>query len=68
MNNCLFYALWKWWKEGGYFITRKSRHGWWPHFLHQHKGGQVTHYVPLYPRKRLIPPPLFRGAVVIGDE
>jgi hypothetical protein len=68
MSNCLLYALLTWYREGGYLVVRHSKYGWWPHFLHQHKGGVVTHYVPLCPRKRIFPPPLFHGAVVIGDE
>jgi hypothetical protein len=68
MSNCLLYALLKWYREGGSIRRRPSRHGWWWHFMHQHKGGEVTHYVPLCPKRRLFPPPLFKGAVVIGDE
>ena len=68
MENCLTYALRKWITEGGYFITRKSLVGWWPHFLHSHDLKTFTHYVPkVYKTGLLFPPLFFDGFVKTGD-
>ena len=57
MKNCLTYALMKWIREGGCFMTRKSRFieefpgaSKWhpahlvPHFMHRDKAHNVTQY------------------------
>lgn len=69
MSNCLFYALNKWYHEGGYLLVRKSFFGWWPHFLHMSLDGEITHFSPIGPkRKRILPPLLFKGRILTGDE
>ncbi len=33
-SNCLFFALHRFWRDGGYVVMRRSRHNsLWPHFL-----------------------------------
>lgn len=68
MSNCLIYALRKLIREGGYLLVRRSFYGWWPHVLHMSRAGEITHYSPPRKRRRLIPPLLFRGRVIKGDE
>ena len=45
-SQCLWYALDKWNKEGGYIMFRKSDHWCMPHVLHLSKDNVLTHYVP----------------------
>ena len=33
-TNCIEYTMYKWVDGGGYFLIRKSKYGWYPHFLH----------------------------------
>lgn len=67
--RCLTYALGKWAREGGYLVIRRSRWGWFPHFLHLSADRQrLTHMVPLLPRRRGSPPIWFRGRIREGDE
>lgn len=49
MSNCLIYVIKKYLKEGGYIAIRKSRYGWWPHFIHcsDLMNAKITHYVPI---------------------
>lgn len=44
---------------------RKSKHGWWPHFLHADSidGILVSEYAPIEPKRLLVPPPIFKGEV-----
>lgn len=68
-NNCLFWALKKWFKDGGYIVIRRSKYGWFPHFLWMCKDTIILEsYVPKNPKKRTFPPILFRGHVKRGDE
>jgi hypothetical protein len=66
-SNCLIFALTKWVKHGGYLVVRKSRWGPFPHFLWSPDLQRFESYVPIDPRKRLIPPLLFRGRIREGD-
>jgi hypothetical protein len=63
-TNCLFFA-WKKWRsnDGSYLLIRKSRIGWWWHFLWMSKDmKELQHFVPYeYKEVELIPPPLFKG-------
>jgi hypothetical protein len=69
LSNCLIYALRKWWREGGYILIRWSTYYPGPHFLHMSRAGEITSFVPVDDkRRRLIPPPLFRGKIVKGDN
>lgn len=49
MSNCLIFAFEKWFKRGGYLVIRKSRYGWWPHFIYcsDLKNAEIEHYVPI---------------------
>lgn len=67
-SNCLIYAFRKFFKEGGYVLLRKSHYGWWPHFLHMNVGGLITHFSPEAPRKRFLPPLIFKGTPKEGDK
>ena len=73
-SNCLIYALLKLYRECGYITIRKSRFGWWPHFLHmsdegaKRAGDEISHYAPKHKYSRWFPPLLFKGRVVTGDE
>jgi hypothetical protein len=69
MSNCLIYALRQWYARGGYVVVRKSRFGWWPHFLWSPDLRRFESFVPQdAPKKRLFPPVLFRGFVLLGDD
>lgn len=69
MSNCLIFALAKCFRYGGYFIARKSHHGWWPHALWSPDLRTFHEYVPP-PGTRMdvvVPPPLFRGQVRVSE-
>lgn len=69
MSNCLIWALWRWFRDGGYLIVRKSRYGWWPHFLWSRDLLMIEQFVPRIPNHhRRIPPLLFDGYVKLGDD
>lgn len=70
-SNCLFFAVALWWRrykkgQPGYVSARKSMWGWFPHFLYEEYGRKVS-FVPIDPRRKMFPPPLFRGRVRRGD-
>lgn len=70
-SNCLVFALQKWRQEGGYLIIRKSKVGWWPHFLWAKslEGAKAFHFVPeKYETDLKSPPMLFKGYVKEGDS
>ena len=51
-------------KNGGYLIIRKSKVGWWPHFLWSQDLKEFRHYVPLeYKENKPVPPLIFDGYV-----
>lgn len=54
-SNCFIYAVCRWFRYGGYLLIRKSRWGWFPHFLHGNMNEQgqveVNHFVPEKPIK-----------------
>jgi len=76
IGSCLFYAFWKWFTEDwihqkdGYLLIRKSKVGWWPHFLHMDKNGVITQWQPnnklvwWKPWEILI----YRGYIKKGDD
>lgn len=78
-SNCLIFALSRWCGSGGYLIVRKSRFGWWPHFLWSPSldAAQVESFVPIQPVEwdrlrwwqRVLPvhTVLFRGRIQVGD-
>ena len=66
-SNCLIFTLNMWARYGGYVIVRKSRYGWWPHFMWAKsiEGLEITEFTPerkaLSTDKLKLPPPLFKG-------
>lgn len=70
LSNCILWAYWMRRKRGsGYVYWRKSVWGFFPHCLYgDYFDGHfyLMSYRPIDPRKRLIPPPLFRGKVMIN--
>ena len=69
-SNCLVYALKRWFSKSGYLVIRKSNFGWWPHFLWTPdiSGTYIEHYAPIMGERKLMPPPLFKGAVRMSDK
>lgn len=72
MSNCLFFALWMWFRHpDSYLLIRRSHYYPGPHFMwgrRQRNGHwRVVHYVPVIPKPRLIPPLIFRGRLRLGD-
>lgn len=73
-GNCLIHALIMWVRFGGYLVVRKSRHGWWPHFMWAKDLGD-TQIVEFTPEKKVllsdlihVPPPIFKGYVRYGKD
>lgn len=76
-NNCLFWALWKYFvaeKRRGYLAVRVSTHAHWflikIHILWHppEPNGHFESFVPVKEDLGRFPPPLFKGRVVQGDE
>jgi hypothetical protein len=68
ISNCLFFAVSRWLKYGGYVIVRKSHYGWWPHFLWSQDLLSFEEYSPAIPNHHLlIPPPLYRGVIKFNN-
>lgn len=76
-SNCLFFALRLFYRrkgrgKRGYVISRRSNYGWFPHFMYARprKCGryQIVGYIPLNPKFKKLPPPIFRGKVKWGDQ
>lgn len=56
--------------EQGYLVMRKSQWGRFPHFLYlrvRNGRARFISYVPLNPKLKALPPPLFTGRVRWGD-
>jgi hypothetical protein len=77
LNNCLFWALRRWWQYGtahSYLIIRKSRHTWLPHVMWTKSIDDVyvEEYKPVDPaqgklfRRFPFPALMFRGRVRRG--
>lgn len=62
-GNCILWALYMWCRYGGYFALRRSRWGPFPHALWSRDLVRWYGFAPVDPRKRLIPPPWFRGRI-----
>ena len=63
-HNCILFALLRVWQRGGYVVIRRSRYGWWPHFLWSPDLVSFEEYLPRVPNHHLpLPPPLYRGYV-----
>jgi hypothetical protein len=54
-------------KSGGYLVMRRSHWGPFPHFLWSPDLRHFEAFVPINPRKRLLPPLFFRGRIKVGD-
>lgn len=69
-SNCFVYALFKYWRCGGYLAIRKSRMGSiFPHFIwiKDLKDAEIEHFVPSHPKRVIVPPPVFKGYVKTDD-
>ncbi len=66
-NNCLTWALWQWWKYGGYFLIRragKRQQSWYVHFMWlPNLESKPLHFTS----ENNFPWPIFRGYVKEGD-
>jgi hypothetical protein len=80
-SNCMIFAwaifrkrrtIYEGIEDGRYICFRKSDSGCYPHALYGQMCDdgriRVVSYKPISPKKRRIPPPLFRGAVKWGDR
>lgn len=76
-SNCLLFALQLWFnalKRGqeSYIAVRKSRWGYFPHFLFEYAydngNRRCVSYIPVNPKHKLLPPPMFTGKVKWGDK
>lgn len=70
-SNCLLWAVamkWRRWCKGkkGRIRYRQSYYGWFPHFLYIERHRTVS-YVPIDPKHKTCPPPIFMGRVRYGD-
>lgn len=75
MSNCLFFALNKWFKHGGYIAIRRSRyHSFIPHiiWIKDLKDAEIEHYTPVNPKQHLISiifhKFLFKGQIKTKDD
>lgn len=76
LSNCIIFAIKLYLRrrrkgEEGYLAIRRSRWGKFPHMLYGrvHNGrARVVSYVPINPKHKMLPPPLFHGRVKWGDE
>ena len=68
-SNCLFFAIGRWWNRGGYLVIRKSRFGYWPHFLWSPDLQVFESYSPIVGGySRWFPPLLFCGYIEHDDD
>jgi len=69
INNCLFFAARKFFaNKRSYFIIRRSRHGWWWHFMWSSNLDHFEEFQPLHSVDGMSSPPgIFRGKVVEHD-
>lgn len=74
-SNCLIWAVLLYLRrrvrgKACYVSIRSSRYGRFPHFVYTERrpyGLRMVGYVPLNPRHKTCPPPLFCGRVKWGD-
>lgn len=66
-ENCLTFAIrtWRYGRVSDHLVIRRSHWGWFPHFavVFELENGDLEkrEYVPLSPRRRLLPPLFFKG-------
>jgi hypothetical protein len=76
-SNCIIFAWMLWLRrrrkgDAGYVAFRESHWGKFPHavYVHHRTAHCKEHwvaFVPTSPKRRMIPPPLFKGKVKWGD-
>lgn len=75
LSNCIIFALLLYWRRRakgklGYVMVRRSRYGKFPHMLYQepcHYGMRIVSFVPMNPKHKTLPPPMFKGKSKWGD-
>lgn len=75
LSNCLFWAIALYYRRRRrgkpvYLMVRKSRFGWFPHFLVAEirtYGVRIVSFVPKNPQHKKLPPPMFSGRSKWGD-
>lgn len=70
-SNCLFFVIKKWFKYGGYVAIRKSREGYWPHFIwcKDLKNAEIEHFQPInHDENAYIMKFFFKGFVSKTDD
>lgn len=73
-SNCLAFALAMYWRrarkgERGYLVIRQSKYGYFPHFLYLTRNRRhLVSFCPVNPKKKILPPPVFRGRLTWGDN
>lgn len=66
-GNCLIFAFLMRLALGGRIASRPSEYGWWRHYWWESPCGRwKAEFNPPVKRKRLLPPPIFRGEVTIS--
>jgi hypothetical protein len=73
MSNCLLFAIALYMRrakrgDAGYIVMRRSRYGYFPHFLYLHRQRRLIAFSPVDPKLKHCPPPLFIGRVKWGDS
>lgn len=64
ISNCLAFVLAQLLRKGGYLVIRRSHYGPFPHFLWSQDLITFQEFVPVDPRRRIIPPLAFVGMVL----
>lgn len=65
-GNCLIFALLMRLALGGRIASEPSKYGWWRHYWWESACGKWrAEYNPPTKRRRLLPPPIFRGSVTL---
>lgn len=69
LTNCAIFAFRLFFRRGGigYIGIRSSHWGRFPHFFYAERH-HIVQYVPLNPKLKTCPPPVFRGRVKWGGE
>lgn len=64
-SNCAAWAVWAYFRRGGFLILKKSEWGWWPHFMWSPDMHTCQQFEPDHKRRRgrLWPPFFYRGYV-----
>src|SRR4026209_1328931 len=64
-SNGWWYAMVKFWKEGGAVVLHQSSYTTLPHFAHTDDFEIFDTFDPPMKRRRFLPPPLFTGRITI---